>query len=1279
MELELETNGMFEDHIYDFGCEIDGGELDNERCGICMDGIVDRGVLDCCEHWFCFACIDNWATITNLCPLCQNEFQMITCVPVYDTIGSGKVEDESLSRDDDWCIQGTNNTVSFPSYYIDENAVICLDGNGCKIRNGAGTSGDDSVLDTSIACDSCDIWYHAFCVDFDPESTSESSWLCPRCIDEVPQKSDGVSVQTANYQNSPESSSHEHSVEASQCGKVSVSVADAGETAVVVSMIEGNPWLKGPSEDCLSDHDTNINHLALSLSQGHFPVDPLQSNNLETDFTEEEVPEPIVSGGCQLFTSLFSDKPVVKNNLSRTESGFDLHLGLSMGPTLPGDNLSIDATENIKLDASEQHDLCKGFALSADKMVIENNDDAGGPICMKRKSMSPGSPNTQGDHALAIGRDEADNIDIIHEITANPPAKKAKQDRKSKQILQKDQSRKTVSEDSQECSHLLAGSKDNVGNSKPVHEMPADPPPKKAKGVRKPQPNSRKDESRTKVSEGSQENSHPLTESKDEVLPKVPAKKAKIDGKLEQTHSNSNAKNTQEPTSVPDIMSIVRETNRRRKPASSEKDNGSKLRVKKIMRRASEEDSSKAVENLRKEIREAVRSKATQDTNKPKVFDPELLLAFRNALAGTRSENDPPKRIDPSVIRAKRLMLQKGKARESLTKKIYGNSNGRRKRAWDRDWEVEFWKHRCTHASKPEKVDTLTSVLNLLRKGPDSSKIENEPEKDSPNPILSRLYLADSSVFPRTDDIKPLSAFTGPGNEKTSKPANNQMPKNSFQCSKEVAAPKNVHPNGLINKQNSTPTATGSKVNDQSLKDMPVKSDVKTDKRKWALEILARKNAPTVQSNKTQEKVDANAILKGNFPLLAQLPLDMRPILATSRHNKVPVSVRQAQLHRVTEHFLRKVDVPVSQRSADTELAVADAINTEKEVIDKSNSKIVYLNLISQYIKNNTKPEKAPEPEQPSSELTENASESEQPSSPQLASDPPPKVEDSDISGEEALRMAGLLSDSPPNSPSDDDKEPDNVFDIDTHVDLDIYGDFEYDLENDDFIGGVLPKSKPQVEESDSKMKVIFSTLKTEKQNDDTIELVPLDVKTSSSSPPTEPLQEEIGGEMSLDECEELYGPDKEPLVNRFPQDSRETVLLTKELLDDSLNGVSIPKEKTLVTTGLPENSSNGSSASVSISRKEKEKSSKKMKQSDIVHSVSKKVETYIKEHIRPLCKSGVITVDQYRYAVERTTVKIMKYHSKDTNANFLIKEGEKVKKLAEQYVEAAQKKDSSC
>lgn len=65
-------------------------------------------------------------------------------------------------------------------------------------------------------------------------------------------------------------------------------------------------------------------------------------------------------------------------------------------------------------------------------------------------------------------------------------------------------------------------------------------------------------------------------------------------------------------------------------------------------------------------------------------------------------------------------------------------------------------------------------------------------------------------------------------------------------------------------------------------------------------------------------------------------------------------------------------------------------------------------------------------------------------------------------------------------------------------------------------------------------------------------------------------------------------------------------------------------------------------------------------------------MEAYIKEHIRPLCKSGVITTEQYRWAVGKTTDKVMKYHYKAKDASFLIKEGEKVKKLAEQYVEAA-------
>lgn len=30
----------------------DNANFEGERCGICMDIVIDRGVLDCCQHWY---------------------------------------------------------------------------------------------------------------------------------------------------------------------------------------------------------------------------------------------------------------------------------------------------------------------------------------------------------------------------------------------------------------------------------------------------------------------------------------------------------------------------------------------------------------------------------------------------------------------------------------------------------------------------------------------------------------------------------------------------------------------------------------------------------------------------------------------------------------------------------------------------------------------------------------------------------------------------------------------------------------------------------------------------------------------------------------------------------------------------------------------------------------------------------------------------------------------------------------------------------------------------
>lgn len=273
----------------------------------------------------------------------------------------------------------------------------------------------------------------------------------------------------------------------------------------------------------------------------------------------------------------------------------------------------------------------------------------------------------------------------------------------------------------------------------------------------------------------------------------------------------------------------------------------------------------------------------------------------------------------------------------------------------------------------------------------------------------------------------------------------------------------------------------------------------------------------------------------------------------------------QAQLHRLTEHFLRKTNMPVNCRTAEIELAVADAVNIEKEVANRSNSKLVYVNLCSQELLHRSDStlsgksvESNPNPvsEIPADRLVEATNDL----SSRLAVD-------------EALRNAGLLSDSPPNSPhhqldeimkADDSKRlvhegPENVFEIDSEPELDIYGDFEYDLQDEDFIGAsTLKGSELQAEEP--KLKVVFSTIGPS----DTLELedvkkpaMAVEPSNSSScidgsantstgtlninreagkSDPQNSLLDDEGEELSLAECEELYGPDREPLITKFPE-----------------------------------------------------------------------------------------------------------------------------------------------
>ncbi|KAF2297954.1 hypothetical protein GH714_006633 [Hevea brasiliensis] len=91
--------------------------------------------------------------------------------------------------------------------------------------------------------------------------------------------------------------------------------------------------------------------------------------------------------------------------------------------------------------------------------------------------------------------------------------------------------------------------------------------------------------------------------------------------------------------------------------SSKERENAARLRVKKIMRRATEEESSNVVQKLRTEIREAVRNKSSADIGES-LFDPKLIAAFRTAVAGPTTE--AVEKLPPSALKAKKSMLQKG-------------------------------------------------------------------------------------------------------------------------------------------------------------------------------------------------------------------------------------------------------------------------------------------------------------------------------------------------------------------------------------------------------------------------------------------------------------------------------------------------------------------------------------------------------------------------------------------------------------------------------------------
>lgn len=1265
--MQMDVDGQLGEAQEEIG-DLEKYMSENEVCGICRDVVIDRGLLEGCQHWFCYTCIDNWSAITNRCPLCKIEFQHITSTPVYDSTGAGIEDNHPLtSEDDDWYVQGESNALSFPSYYIDAEAVVCLDGDDCMIRSGLVAAEDDSTLDTSIACDSCDLWYHAICVGFNPETTSEDSWLCPRCVfTEAKDKSDVILKQSIS------DVSDRTSTDASFSGKVSVSIADDGETALVVSMVGVNSESKNG---------------LLEGSLGSKTAQEASYRNSYTSYSKDYSSDDAVANGCILRNKDSSCR-------SRNKS-LEINLAsmVSSEPTQRSSELSPIHESACILSGAEHGNL------SNKQLEVPQHVPSDSLLCGIKEGESTGEET-------ALPRNSDEKSPVIESAQLSSAA-----------------------------SNMIRSADIDMINTDTVQQVKSDQdtqlPPMQ-------------DRHNTSDMESGSEISHPAKKARLEVPDQEMHLIANSGVSSTDCHTTIAAKAVVSATSniftqgkyVPNIMSIVEGDSYMRdpgrelaKPVGRRAGDKPGLRMKKILHKEGKE-SSVVVQKLQQEIREVVRDNGVGILEKDNAFDEKLLTAFRAAIG--KSMDGPDKRPNSSLLR--KSLLQKGKIRENLTKKLYATSTGRRRSAWHRDREVDFWKHRCSPGINPEKIETLQSVLQLLKKSSDTgTRKESAEEKKA---FLSRLYLADASVVPRKGDLKPLSALEGcPSLDKIS-----QIKANDIKSTIKINSPNSTGKAPSSSTLNKEASSRRENKNGQAAQNQQNQStgDIKLDKRKWALEVLARKNASSITSKDQAEGTDD---LSSNYPLLAKLPVDMRPQLTTGRHNKVPMSVRQVQLYRIAEYYLQRANLDVIRRCAETELAIADAVNVENNIYGKSSSKSVYVNLCSQA----TRQSAEAKPENDASTLTEKTEFSSDPISMQArtesasiscsnvdeaigraglldlpatagqADTSEPEQNASEVtvsfySVDEALKRAGLF-DSPPNSPerkittAEGNSSTISSFPIlaeqkctsaeDTSlVNLDSEPGQCLQSTSDSRVGDASPlrdhdDSSVQVLD-DANCQSLNTAMSCEQpkcNSEEGQELIPSGETTTSTK--TSPVNLAEAGRYNVLR-EETSQTDKGTIAEMpdagHLENSKGMDIATNDVRDQSCHGNKSPKEgeatsqpKKLESSSKEKSCSDSQESNSKCSKGDKSSTRPEApdpgKSNNASSSVYKKVEMFVKENIRPLCKSGVITVEQYRWAVRKTAEKVMTHHSEAQNANFLIKEGDKVKKLALQYVEAAQQK----
>eukprot|EP01018_Ginkgo_biloba_P028242 Gb_36420 [translate_table: standard] len=158
-------------------------EMGKPVCGICLsdDGKADRGKLDCCDHYFCFVCIMEWAKVESRCPMCKQRF-----ISISKSMKSGKG------------LRGT--TIGIPLrdqvYQPSEEEVMgFLDPYASIVCSECHEAGDDSLL---LLCDLCDSAHHTYCVGLG-RTVPEGDWYCQGCQTSMPRHANTQAEEVEDF------------------------------------------------------------------------------------------------------------------------------------------------------------------------------------------------------------------------------------------------------------------------------------------------------------------------------------------------------------------------------------------------------------------------------------------------------------------------------------------------------------------------------------------------------------------------------------------------------------------------------------------------------------------------------------------------------------------------------------------------------------------------------------------------------------------------------------------------------------------------------------------------------------------------------------------------------------------------------------------------------------------------------------------------------------------------------------------------------------------------